>query len=149
MDPLTPEEFDAQAVGLDEETWNRLGALAFALDLPDVRAALAVLAVARPPLQLLDEGFLGVARRTPLLTLELLRRSALRVEELTRRLAAGLGIAVRGESPRASRERLQRLDYERLLAEAERAKESAAARLEELQRLQDQQEQSRPRRGKW
>jgi hypothetical protein len=148
-DPPTPEEFDARAAGLEDEAWNRLGALAFALDLQDVRASLAALVVARPVLELLDAGFIGVARQTPLLTLELLGRSALRVEELARRLVAGLGAAVRGESPRVSRERLDRLDYERLLAEAERAKQSAADRLAALQRLQDQQEQNRPRRGKW
>jgi hypothetical protein len=149
VDPPTPEEFDTRAAGLDDEAWNRLGALAFALDLQDVRAALSAGAVARPPLEILDAGFVGVARRTPLLTLELLGRSALRVEELARRLLAGLGAAVRGESPRASRERLERLDYERLLAEAERAKQSATDRIEELQRLQDQEEENRPRRGKW
>lgn len=149
VNPPTPAEFDARAAGLDDEAWNRLGALAFALDLQDVRAALAALASARPSLELLDAGFLGVARQTPLLTLELLGRSTLRVEELTRRLLAGLGAAVRGETPRTSQERLARLDYERLLAEAERAKESAAERLAALQRLQDQQEATRPRRGKW
>jgi hypothetical protein len=149
VEPPTPDELAAQAAGLDDETCNRLGTLAFALDLPDVRAAVAALAAARSTLELLDAGFVGVARRTPLLTLELLGRSALRVEELARRLLAGLGVGVRGESVRASRERLQRLDYERLLAEAERAKQSAADRLAELERLQDKQEQNRPRRGKW
>jgi hypothetical protein len=147
--PPTPEEFDARAAGLDDEAWGRLGALAFALDLPDLRAALAVLAAARPAPELMGAGFVEVARLTRLLTLELLGRSPLRVEELARRLVAGLGAAVRGESARAAQERLRRLDYEGLLAEAERAKEAAAGRLAALQRLQDQQEQLRPRRGKW
>jgi hypothetical protein len=149
VDPPLPEEFDARANGLDDEAWNRLAVLALALELPDVRALLPVLAAARPLLELLDAGFIGVARRTPLLTLELLGRSALRVEELARRLLAGLGAAVQGESPRASRDRLDRLDYERLLAEAERATEAAQERLDELRRLQDQQEENRARRGKW
>jgi hypothetical protein len=58
-------------------------------------------------------------------------------------------VALRGESPRASHERRERLDYERLLAEAKRARGEAADRLEALERLQDQQEQNRARRGKW
>jgi hypothetical protein len=147
--PPTPGEFDARVAGLDDAAWGRLGALAFALDLSDLRAALAALADARPAVELLGAGFAEVARRTPLLTLELLGRGPLRVEELARRLLAGLGAAVRGESARASQERLRRLDYEGLLAEAERAKESAAGRLAALKRLQDEQEQRRPRRGKW
>jgi hypothetical protein len=149
LDPPTPEELDARVAGLLHEDWNRLGTLAFALDLPDMRAALAALAVSRPVLELLNAGFVEVVRRTPLLTLELLGRSPLRVEELARRLLADLGAGVGGESPRTSQERLERLDYERLLAEAERAREEAASRLEELHRLQDEQEANRPRRGKW
>lgn len=149
LDPPTPDEFDARTSGLDGEAWNRLGVLACALDLRDVRAALAALAVAQPPAELLDAGFFQVAGGTPLLTLELLGRSALRVEEIARRVLAGLGAAVQGESPRASQQRLERLDYERLLAEAERAREDASARAEELRRLQDEQEANRPRRGKW
>lgn len=177
--PPTPDEFDALAGGLDDEGWRRLAVLAGALDQEDVRSALPELAKARPPADLLAQGFagaldpkdvraalpelakvrppadllalgfVGVAWTTPLLTLELLARSPLRVEELARRLLAGLGLAVRGESARASRERLERLDYGRLLAEAERAREAAAERMEHLHKLQDEQEQNRTRRGKW
>ena len=177
--PPTPDEFDALARGLDDEGWRRLAVLAGALDQEDVRAALPELAKnrppadllalgfagaldpedartglqelakVRPPADLLTLGFVGVARTTPLLTLDLLARGPLRVEELARRLLAGLGLAVRGETARASRERLERLDYGRLLAEAERAREAAAERMEKLHKLQDEQEQNRARRGKW
>jgi hypothetical protein len=147
--PPTPEEIDPRGTGFDNEAWSRLGVLSFALDLQDVRATLTALAESRPPLDLLDTGFLNVALRTPLLTLELLGRSSLRVEELCRRLLAGLGAAVSGEAPRVSKERLERLDYGRLLAEAERAKEASRVRLEELKRLQDEEEAKRSRRGKW
>jgi hypothetical protein len=153
--PLTPDEFDALAGGLDDEGWRRLAVLAGALDQEDVRAALPERAKARPPADLLAQGFagaldpnvvrgqlaelandhppaylltlgfIGVARTSPLLTLDVLGRSPLRVEEFARRLLAGLGLAVRGEAARASRERLERLDYGRLLAEAERARRSA------------------------
>jgi hypothetical protein len=177
--PPTPDEFDALARGLDDESWRRLAVLAGAPDQEDVRAGLPELAKVRPPADLLAQGFagaldpkavsaeltelakscsaaylltlgfVGVARTTPLLTLDVLGRSPLRVEELARRLLAGLGLAVRGETARASRERLERLDYGRLLAEAERAREAAADRVEKLEKLQDEQEKNRARRGKW
>jgi hypothetical protein len=147
--PLTPEEFDARAAGLDEEAWRRLALLVGALDLEAVRGALPVLVPGRPLGELVGEAFVGLARETPLLTLELLRQSPLRVEELARRFIAALGAAVRGESEPVSRRRLERLDYGRLLAEAERAREAAAGRMEQLRALQEEQERLRPRRGKW
>jgi hypothetical protein len=147
--PPTLDEFDALADGLDDEGWRRLAVLASALDQEDVRSALPQLAKVRLPAELLALGFVGVARTTPLLTLDLLAQSPLRLEELARLLLAELGLAVSGESARASRERLGRLDYGRLLAEAERAREAAAGRMEQLHKLQDEQERTRPRRGKW
>jgi hypothetical protein len=179
LTPPTPDEFDGLARGLDDESWRRLAVLAGALDQEDVRAALPELAKARPPAELLAQGFagaldpkvvraelaelaksrppayllalgfLGVAQTTPLLTLDVLARGPLRLEELARRLLAGLGLGVRGEAAQASRERLERLDYGRLLAEAERAREAAAGRMEKLHKLQDEQEHNRARRGKW
>jgi hypothetical protein len=144
--PLLPREFDALADGLDDDAWGRLALLAGTLELDEVRAVLA--AADRPP-QLLETAFVGLARSSQLLTPELLRQSPLRVEELARRFIALLGAAVRGESEAESRRRLERLDYGRLLAEAERAKQAAADRVEKLRKLQDEQEQNRPRRGKW
>jgi hypothetical protein len=73
----------------------------------------------------------------------------LRVEELARRLLAVLGASVVGESAEESKKTLHRLDYARLLAEAEQAKIAAAGRAEKLKKLQDEQEQRRARRGKW
>lgn len=149
LEPLLPEEFDARTDGLDAETWDRLALLIGTLDLEAVRSALAVLATARPLVDLVSAAFAGLARETPLLTLELLRQSPLRVEELARRFIAELGGAVRGESPQVSRQRLARLDYGQLLAEAERAKQAAAGRVEQLRKLQEEQEKRRSRRGKW
>jgi hypothetical protein len=146
--PPTPDEVEILAQGLDGEGWRRLAVLAGALDQEDIRAALPELARSKPPSELLALGFVGVAWTTPLLTLDLLARGPLRVEELARRLLAGLGLAVRGESERTARERLERLDYGRLLAEAERAREAAAGRMEHLHKLQDEQERKRAR-GKW
>jgi hypothetical protein len=149
LEPLLPEEFDAMTAGFDEEAWRRLALLVGALDLDGVRGALPELAARRPLAALVGTAFAGVAKETSLLTLELLRQSPLRVEELARRFVAGLGALVGGESAEVSRQRLERLDYGRLLAEAERAKQAAEERAERLRRLQEEQEQRRPRRGKW
>src|SRR5208283_4064709 len=94
------------------------------------------------------EAFVGLALATPLLTMTLLRQSPLRVEEFARHFLARLGTAVSGETAAQSRERLERLDYGRLLAEAERAKVSAEERMEYLRQLQEDQAR-RARRGKW
>jgi hypothetical protein len=149
LEPLMPEEFDKLTDGLDAEAWGRLALLVGALDLEAVRSVLPALTMARPLTELVKTAFAGLARETPLLTLELLRQSPLRVEELARRFIAELGAAVRGESPQVSSQRLARLDYGQLLAEAERAKQAAAGRVEQLRKLQDEREKRRPRRGKW
>ena len=71
------------------------------------------------------------------------------MEELARKFLASLGAAVKGEKPALSRQRLERLDYGRLLEETERARQAAEERVARLRQLQDEQENSRPRRGKW
>jgi hypothetical protein len=93
---------------------------------------------------------LAVVRGKPLLTMTVLRTSGLRVEELTRAALAALGIAIAGEDPARSAAALQRLDYERLLAQAEQARAAAEGRMAQLKQAQDQDDQARsPRRGKW
>jgi hypothetical protein len=149
LTPLLPLEFDVVTAGLDEEAWRRLALLVGTLDLDEVRQALPALTADHPLRDLIDNAFTGLANGTPLLTLELLRQSPLRVEELARRFLAALRATVRGESAKVSKQRLERLDYGRLLAEAERAKQAATDRMEQLRRLQEEQEQRRPRRGKW
>jgi hypothetical protein len=149
LDPPTPEEVEAMVARLDDEGWRRLAVLAGALDLDWLRAAMTVLAAARPLGELVEVAFVALARGTPLLTLDLLRQSPLRVEELARKFVARLGVPVGGESAQESRRRLERLDYERLLAEAERARAAAEKQSQRLRQLQDEQEQNRPRRGKW
>ena len=69
--PALPEEFDAAAKGLDGEGWRRLAALAGTLDLTPVRAALPQLPAGRSGAEAVA-AFVGVARGTPLLTIEVL-----------------------------------------------------------------------------
>jgi hypothetical protein len=148
LDPILPEQFDAATAGFDAETLRRLAVLVGALDLEPVRAALVKLAANWPLPQLVAAAFTDLARDTPLLTVEVLGQSPLRVEELARRFLAAVRVAVAGETAEVSRKRLERLDYAKLLAEAEKARESAAERAERLRRLQEEQER-RTRRGKW
>jgi hypothetical protein len=147
--PPTPEEFHALITGLDEEAMLRLAVLVTALDVAEVRTSLRALLATRPAADLVATAFTGLARDTPLLTVALIRESPLRAEELARRFVAALGAAVRGESVETSRQQLARLDYGRLLAEAELARQSAEARAAKLRELQDEKEKRRPRRGKW
>jgi hypothetical protein len=149
LEPMLPEEFDGLVENLDDESWRRLALAVSALDLPAVRQALPEVLGVRPLCAVIAEAFVRLARETPLLTLELLRQSPLRIEEFARQFLARLGAAVRGETHEVSRARLARLDYAWLLAEAEQAKVSAEERMEYIRKLQEQQEARRSRRGKW
>lgn len=155
--PMDPLEFEAHAAGLDEAAWRRMALLAGAAEgdealgeaLGEALAAGAARAASEGAADQVKRGFIDLARDTPLLTMELLAASSLRVEELARRFIAAVGAAVEDETPEASQAALVRLDYGRLLAEAERAKMSAEQRMEYLRKLQEEHEAARPRRGKW
>jgi hypothetical protein len=149
LQPLPPETFDGLTADLDPEAWRRLALVVGLLDLPAVRDAAARLAGERSVARQVEEAFIGLARTTPLLRMELLRQSPLRIEEFARHFLARLGAQVAGEAAAQSRERLERLDYEGLLAEAERARSSAEGRMDYLRKLQEELDRRRPRRGKW
>jgi len=148
LTPPLPEEFDRRTRSLDEESGRRLALLAGALEMQILRAALKTLYAGQNGEQLI-EALAEVVEGTPLLTLDLLRQSAFRIEELARLFLVRLGAGVQGENDNQSRLRLMRLDYARLLAAAEKAKVSAEERMEYLRQLQEEQEARRPRRGKW
>ena len=84
-----------------------------------------------------------------LLTMAVLRQSELRTEELARKLARHLGVGIWGESDEDSERELERLDYGRLLAEAERAKVLAEDRMAYLRERQEEELRRRRPRGKW
>jgi hypothetical protein len=149
IDPPEPERFDALAAALDEGGWARLDLVTLAARRGALGEALFTLAGALGAEMVMDQGFLDFARRSPLLTLELLRQSPLRLEELARRWLASTFLLVEGETVEASRAALDRLDYARLLAEVDQAKMSAEERLAYLKKLQEAHDASLPRRGKW
>jgi len=130
VDPLDPLELDTLAAGLDRAAIDRFGLAVLVLE----RRAIPVETLRK----LLDgraraairEGLVEAAKASALVTLDLLRQSPLRREELARRLILGLGASVAGESMQEARAALERLDYGRLMAEADRAKRAAAGRSE-------------------
>jgi hypothetical protein len=146
LSPLTPGEFAEASAGLDAEGRRRLALAIAALDRPDVRAALTT---QRSLGKSFGEAFVGLAAETSQLSIDLLRTSPLRREELARHFLLRLGAHVEGESDQEFRERLERLDYGTVLSEAERARIIAEEHADYLRRLQEEQESLRPRRGKW
>jgi hypothetical protein len=122
VSPPDAQGLDKLAASLDGEAWRRVALLLSAFDAapakPALQEALASEAAAR-------SAFYELPARTPLLTLELLAEGPLRREELARRFVAALGLQVQGESLSESGLKLERLDSERLLGEAERARREA------------------------
>ncbi|MDI1444185.1 hypothetical protein [Polyangium sp. 6x1] len=125
IEPADPLELDPMATGLDRGGIERVALLVLVLERR---------AIPEPTLKRLfenrartaaREGLFEVARSSGLVTLDLLRGSPLRREELARRLVLGLGASVAGESLAEARAALERLDYGRLMAEAERARRAA------------------------
>jgi hypothetical protein len=149
LDPIDPERFDALCADLDPEGWRRLALAVSVLDLPEVQKALPLLLRERDVEWQVRAAFIEHARALPLLTLEVLRKGPLRLEEFARGWLARIGAAVRDEKPEQSREALARLDYARLLAEAERARDEAKARMEYLKKLQSEDDGRRYPRSKW
>lgn len=147
-EPMLPERFDDSAHGMDSEAWQRLRLVVAALDDDMVQKSLRPLVLADRVEAQVREGFIGFARCANLLTLELLRQSPLRLEELARRWLSALGAGVTGETLQESAERLRRLDYGRLLVEAEQAKRAAETKMKALKKLQDEEEAKR-NRSKW
>lgn len=145
--PMAPDEFMRQATALDTESQRRLVLVVGGLSDGGARSAFAhgvgstgaVGGVAM---------LMGFVREQDLLTVALLLESPLRREEFVRRFVALIGGSFRGETREQSAERLSRLDYRALLAEAEKARLSAEDRVAYLKKLQQEQESRLGRRSK-
>ncbi|MBI4816551.1 MAG: hypothetical protein HY791_09840 [Deltaproteobacteria bacterium] len=144
--PPSPESFDELTRGLDAEAWQRLAVLVAALDVPDVRALLSQLLPPGGAIQQLEDGFVRVSIEKSLLSLPLLRQSSVRLEELARELAAGLGARIGGETAEESETRRSQLDYARLLEQADKNREAAAEHAAYLRELNPDEP---TRRSKW
>lgn len=149
VEPLDPAVFEASSGPFDAQAWRRLAVLTVALDQPELRAGVASSLQAKGAADVIG-GFVASAREKPRLEISVLCRSPLRVEELARDLLARIDAPIAGETREQSRAALERLDYERLLALADQAREAAKQRMEYLKKAQETDDKARgPRRGKW
>ncbi len=146
LEPVSPAQFAALVEGLDMESQRRLALAVGALDHTEIRPALALLTTL--PAKQVQLGFIWTARQTDALTVSLIRQSEVRTEEFARHLAYHLGVSWQGESAAQSKQRLQQIDYKRLLAEADEAKKQAEERMEYLRRMQEEDAARRRPRGK-
>jgi hypothetical protein len=124
IEPMEPLELERLASGLDRGGWDRMGLLALVMERGALGDKIAPLFKGRIR-SAVRRGLIETAESSSLLTLELLERAPLRLEELARRFILNLGASVAGETLDASRAALSRLDYNRLMAEADRAKRAA------------------------
>jgi hypothetical protein len=143
--PVPPAQLEPMLASLDEEARRRFALGVAVLQHVEI-ASRAPAIFARFGGGSVATQLLVLVGATGPLTMGLLRESPLRAQEFTRHLIRHLLALVKGERPEESVRQLQRLDYGRLLEEAERAKMSASERLEYLRKLQ---EERAPRRGKW
>jgi hypothetical protein len=146
-EPMDPDGFMRQASALDIESQRRFALAVGGLDDGKTRAVFTQ-AARSSSVPLAIALLFDFAREQELLTMGLLIESPLRREELVRHFISRLGSPIAGESPEDSQDRLQRLDYRTLLAEAERAKLSAGDRLAYIKKLQEKQESQLGRRSK-
>ncbi len=122
IEPLDPLEMDSISGNLDRAGWERFSLLVLVLERFAIPKDLLRRIFQGRLRTAVREGLVEVARASELVTMEKLRDGPLRREELTRRLILGLGASVAGENMPEARAALERLDYGRLMAEAERAK---------------------------
>lgn len=124
MSPFDPLELDALTTQFDRAAAARMALIVVMLE----RGAIARDVLTR----ILDKriraatkgGIIEPVQASQLVTLDLLVQSPLRREELARRVILGFGASIRGEKLNDSRAALERLDYGRLMAEANRARQA-------------------------
>lgn len=134
--PLPASQQRALTESLDEEGWRRLALQVSIFDDSAVRNLLPELVRDRDLPGLFRDGLVWNAIDKSLLTMDLLRRSALRVEEFARHFAAAMRLQIAGETPLESARKRHRLDYFRLTVEVEYAAKTVEETLEEQRELQ-------------
>lgn len=148
LEPPKPDELDGAFELLDDEATRRFTILARVMEIEPMRqAAPQVIEHGDIAGQILD-GLSTPSVDHDLLTIELLRQSPIRVEELARSFLAAMKLAIAGESADESRAKLLLLDYKRLLEEAEKAEKDAEERTAAWRERREE-AMGRRRRGKW
>ncbi len=146
--PPEAAEFERTASDLDVEGWRRLAVAVATLDDTGLRAALAARAPWMDVSAQVQSGFLELARDIAPMTVALMRQSTLRAEEFARNFACASGLGSSGKAASSLARGCMRLDYKRLLAEAEQAKAAAHEKMERLRKRQLESDLRR-RRGKF
>ena len=146
IQPAEPTSVTTALENLDVDSRKRVSLLVRGLN--DVRTRAAFLALNDRNAEKQLAFLCSCAMDQKLLTVAILLESALRKEEFIRHFIHRLGANIQGETPSESQERLRRLDYGALLADADQARASATDRVAYLKKLQEEQEQKLGRRGK-
>lgn len=148
--PLAAETFQSGWNTFDQEHQRRFCLLISGLDVDGVAKRLPVHSRDRDGADAVLLLFQQLTTRLPLLTLDVLQQSDVRLEEFARHFCVDWGLKITGERPVNSEARLHDIDFGRLMKEAEAARSSAEDRLAYLRELQEKEEETRrPRRGKW
>lgn len=124
MNPFDPLELDGLTNHFDRGAVDRMALIVVMLERGVIPKDVLVRIVDRRLRAATKGGIVEPARDSKLLTLELLAQSPLRREELCRRVILGFGASIRGEKLAESKAALERLDYGRLMDEANRARRS-------------------------
>lgn len=135
--PLRPDLFTLATGGLTEDDWLRFAVIVGMFGRAELRAVLPAVSQRMPVREQIEKGMVAPATALHAVDLRMLASSMVRAEELARRVARGLGIAIEGEGTAESTARLVKIDYTRLLASVDKARASAQREMDELQRLQE------------
>jgi len=122
MNPLDPLELDVLTNHFDRGATERMVLVVVLLERGAIAKEMLARIVDRRLRSATKGGIVDPARESKLLTLALLAQSPLRREELARRVVLGFGASIRGEKLSESKAALERLDYGRLMDEADRAR---------------------------
>ncbi|MCA8989190.1 MAG: hypothetical protein KDA78_16200 [Planctomycetaceae bacterium] len=147
--PVTGEEFRTAWKQLDPSDQYRIALSVSALEVDIVLGRVPEFSPEGSAATLLIR-LVEFSQRLPLLKLDVLQQSDIRLEEFTRHFCADWELPIQGEESAQSEARLREIDFGRLMREAESARDSAEERMAYLRKLQEDEEQTRrPRRGKW
>ena len=148
--PASANQFHERWQPLDESHQRRFALLLSVCDVEAVQKRFAQFDADNHEKSDLLTLFHKLVTDLPLLTVDVVSQSDVRLEELARHFCAGAELPIEGETAEISTARLNSIDFGRLTQEADAARSSAEDRMTFLRKLQEEQEQSRrPRRGKW
>lgn len=148
--PASATAFREHWQPFDEAHQRRFGLLLSVCDLETVQSRFAQWAGSHNQSNVLLTLFHTLTTGLPLLTIDVVSQSDVRLEELARHFCKHAELPIAGETTDASTARLSEIDFARLIAEADAARSSAEDRMAYLRKMQEEQEQTRrPRRGKW